>query len=222
MRSETSSTEITIVIADDHQLVRDGIRAYLHTQPDLRLLAEAGDGANAIEAVTAHAPDVVLLDLVMPGMDGVEAARRIKLASPRTQIIILTSFDDDRHALPAIKAGALSYLLKDTGPAALGSAIRSAARGESVLHPRIASLLVGEVRSPTTSISVFAELSERELDVLKLIADGANNAEIAARLFIAEGTVKGHVSNILNKLHLADRTQAAVLAWQQGLKRTNT
>jgi two-component system, NarL family, response regulator LiaR len=219
MHTKQTGPEITIVIADDHELVRGGIRAYLHTQSDMRLLAEAGDGMTAVEAVIAHAPDVLLLDLVMPGIDGVEATRKVKEASPRTQIVILTSFDDDRYALPAIKAGALSYLLKDTGPAALGDAIRSAARGESVLHPRIAARLVSEVRSPATAVNLFAALSVREIDVLKLIAEGASNAEIAARLVIAEGTVKGHVSNILSKLHLADRTQAAVLAWQQGLKR---
>ncbi len=156
----------------------------------------------------------------MPEMDGIEATRQIGRVSPRSQVIVLTSFHDDSYIFPAIKAGALSYLLKDIGPAELADAVRTAARGETVMHPRIAARLAQELRGGRGATSSPAtELSDRELEVLRLIADGLSNAEIAERLVISEKTVKGHVSNILSKLHVSDRTQAAVFAWREGLAR---
>ncbi len=211
---------ITVLIVDDHSVVRQGVRAFIETQPDISVVAEAETGAAAIEAATEHAPDVVLMDLVMPGMDGVEATRLVKQVSPRTQVIVLTSYHQDEHIFPAIRAGALSYLLKDVEPKELADAVRKAARGEAVLHPRVASRVVQELHGARREgANPFTELSDRELDVLRLIADGLSNAEIAERLVISDKTVKSHVSNILNKLHLADRTQAAVFAWREGVVR---
>jgi NarL family two-component system response regulator LiaR len=212
--------QITVLLADDHALVRDGVRAYLQTQRDLLVVAEAATGAEAVRLVAEHAPDVVLMDLVMPDTDGVEATRRVRSASPRTQVIVLTSFHDDAHIFPAIKAGAISYLLKDIAPRELADAVRQAARGESVLHPRVATRLVRDLRAERErSVNLFAELSDREFEVLQLIAGGLANAEIAARLVLSEKTIKGYVSNLLEKLSLADRTQAAVLAWREGIVR---
>jgi NarL family two-component system response regulator LiaR len=211
---------ITILLVDDHQVVRQGVRAFLETQPGMIVVAEAESGETAVTLAAEHAPDVVLMDLIMPGMDGVEATRQLKKASPRTQIIVLTSYHQDEHIFPAIRAGALSYLLKDLGPQELADAIRKAAVGEAMLHPRVAARVVQElsgVRQET--INPFTELSERELEVLRSIAAGLNNAGIAEKLFISEKTVKSHVSNILSKLHLADRTQAAVYAWREGIVR---
>ncbi len=212
---------ITILIVDDHAVVRQGVRAYLETQSDLLVVGEAASGAEAIRAAGEHVPDVVLMDLVMPEMDGVDATAHIRRASPRTQVIVLTSFHEDKHIFPAIKAGALSYLLKDIGPAELAEAVRAAARGEAVIHPRVAARLVGELRGDRSQMfNPFIELSEREMEVLLLIAEGLSNAKIAERLVLSEKTVKGHVSNVLGKLHLADRTQAAVYAWREGLIRS--
>ncbi|MCG3210527.1 MAG: Transcriptional regulatory protein LiaR [Anaerolineae bacterium] len=213
---------ITVFIVDDHKVVRQGVRAFLDTQPDLVVVGEAESGAEAVEAVAEHAPDVVLMDLIMPGMDGVEATRQVKKVSPRTQIIVLTSYHQDEHIFPAIRAGALSYLLKDAEPDELASAIRKAAAGEAVLHPRVASRVVQELHGARQDTpNPFTALSDRELEVLRLIADGLSNADIAASLIISEKTVKSHVSNILSKLHLADRTQAAVYAWREGVVRRN-
>ncbi len=210
---------ITILVVDDHEIVRRGIISLLDTQADIAVTGEAGSGDEAAKAAEEEAPDVVLMDLVMPGMDGVEATRRIKRISPRTQIIVLTSYHDDEHIFPAIQAGALSYLLKDIEADDLVEAIRKAARGEAVVHPRVAARLVREVHAiPDRSENPFVDLSPRELEVIDLIADGLDNAAIAERLFISTKTVKSHVSNILSKLHLADRTQAAVLAWRRGMK----
>ena len=169
-------------------------------------------------------PDVVLMDLVMPGMDGVEATRRLKQLSPRSQVIVLTSYHQDEHIFPAIRAGALSYLLKDVDSSELAGAVRKAARGEAVLHPRVAARVVQELHGARQSATFnpFTELSERELEVLRLIADGASNIEIAERLVISEKTVKSHVSNILSKLHVLDRTQAAVFAWREGVMRRDS
>ncbi len=211
---------ITVLIVDDHSVVRQGVRAFLEAQEDIVVVGEAASGEEAVRLAAETVPDVVLMDLVMPGMDGVEATRRIRRASPRTQVVVLTSYHEDAHIFPAIKAGALSYLLKDVGPDELAEAVRAAARGEAVVHPRVASRLISELRGegerPTNP---FAELTDRELEVLRLIAEGLSNAEIADRLVISEKTVKGHVSNILGKLHLADRTQAAVFAWREGIVR---
>jgi NarL family two-component system response regulator LiaR len=158
------------------------------------------------------------MDLVMPGMDGVEATRKVKDISPRTKIIVLTSYHQDEHIFPALQAGAISYLLKDVKAQDLVSAIHSAARGEATLHPRVADRLIKQVRSgKKETSSAFTELTEREMEILTLVAKGHSNQRIAEELVISVGTVKGHVSNILSKLHLADRTQAAVYAWQEGI-----
>jgi NarL family two-component system response regulator LiaR len=211
---------ISVLIVDDHALVRRGIRAFLESQPDLVVSAEASAGQEAIQLADELAPDVILMDLLMPGMDGIEATRQIKRASPRTQVIVLTSYHEDEHIFPAIRAGALSYLLKDVRPEELAEAIRKAATGEAVLNPRVAARLVQEVQGRSAEVAnLFTDLSERELGVLRLVANGLSNAEIAENLVIGEKTVKSHVSNILAKLHLADRTQAAVLAWREGLIR---
>ena len=211
---------VTVLLVDDHTIVRQGVRAYLDTQPDLQVVGEAGSGGEAIHMAAEQAPDVVLMDLLMPGMDGVEATRRLKHASPRSQVIVLTSYHQDEHIFPAIRAGALSYLLKDVGPADLAEAVRKAARGEAVLHPQVAARVVQEIQgAPRDAVNPFTDLSARELEVLKLIADGASNEQIAEQLVISEKTVKSHVSNILSKLHVADRTQAAVYAWREGVVR---
>lgn len=218
--SSGSGETITVLIVDDHALVRQGVRAFLETQPDITVLADVGSGAEAVRLAPELVPDVVLMDLVMPEMDGVEATRRVKQASPRSQVIVLTSYHQDEHIFPAIRAGALSYLLKDVDSEELASAVRKAARGEAVLHPRVAARVVQELHGAIQStLNPFTELSERELEVLKLIADGASNSEIAERLVISEKTVKSHVSNILSKLHVLDRTQAAVYAWREGVVR---
>jgi NarL family two-component system response regulator LiaR len=211
---------ITLLIVDDHAIVRQGVRAFLETQPDLAVVGEAQSGDEAVRVASEQAPDVVLMDLVMPGLDGVEATRRVKQTSPRSQIIVLTSYHEDEHIFPAIRSGALSYLLKDVSPHELVDAVRKAARGEAVLSPRVAARVVQELHGAHRgALNPFTALSERELDVLKLIADGASNEEIAHQLVISEKTVKSHVSNVLSKLHVVDRTQAAVYAWREGIVR---
>lgn len=209
---------LTIVIADDHALVRQGIRSFLETQPDFLVVGEADSGEAAVHVVTELVPDILLMDLVMPGIGGVEATRRVKRVSPHTQVIVLTSYHDDEYIFPALRAGVLSYVLKDVSVDELAETVRKAARGESVLHPRVASRVVEEFRGVRQEKpNLFTELSNRELEVLRLIADGLSNAAIAEKLVISEKTVKVHVSNILSKLHMLDRTQAAVFAWQQGI-----
>jgi NarL family two-component system response regulator LiaR len=212
------SEPITILIVDDHPIVRQGVRTLLDIHPDLQVVGEAESAEVALPLVEELVPDVVLLDLMLPGMNGVEATRHIKRTSPRTQIVVLTSYAEDEHIFPALRAGALSYLLKDIRPRELAESIRKAARGESVLHSRIAARMIQEVREAKRKIPpAFAELTPRELEVLQLLADGQTNADIAAQLVLSEKTVRGYVSNILSKLHLEDRTQVAVFAWQQGL-----
>ncbi len=219
-----TNDKITIMLVDDHAIVRSGIRAYLEVLPDIQIIAEAESGTQAVKLAEQQAPDVVLMDLKMPEMDGVEATWRVRQVSPRSQIIILTSYHEDSHIFPAIKAGALSYILKTVGPEELANAIRSAARGEVTLSPKVASRLIGEWRDDRSDgMQDYMQLTEREQEVLALIAEGLSNAEIADRLVISEKTVKSHVSNILSKLHLADRTQAAVFAWREGIiKKENT
>jgi NarL family two-component system response regulator LiaR len=211
---------ISVLLVDDHAMVRQGVKTFLETQPDLSVVGEAGSGEAAIQLAAQLVPDVILMDLIMPGMDGVETTRRLKQVSPRSQIIVLTSYHEDEHIFPALKAGALSYLLKDVSAEELASAVRKAAAGEAVLHPRVAARVIKELQGRRTeTLNPFTELSERELEVLKLIADGMSNAEMAAKLVLSEKTIKGHVSNILGKLQLADRTQAAVYAWREGVVR---
>ena len=217
---DTMSDPITVLLVDDHEMVRRGVRAFLETQEDISVVAEAGSGEEAVRLAVEHAPDVALMDLIMPGMDGVEATRRLTIRSPRTNVVMLTSYHDDEHVFPAIRAGALSYVLKEVGPEELADAVRKAAAGEAVLHPRVAARVVRELHGARREEpNAFRELSDRELEVLKLIAAGLSNAEISGRLYVSEKTVKSHVSNILGKLHLADRTQAAVYAWRQGVVR---
>jgi len=211
---------ITVLLVDDHEVVRQGVRFFLETQPDLSVIAEADSGLTAIKLAEENIPDVVLMDLIMPDMGGVEAARRIKDLSPRTQIVVLTSYHDDEDIFPALQAGAISYVLKDVRMEELADVIRRAVRGEATLHPRVASRVIQELHgSRTQELNPFTELTNRELEVLKLIAKGLSNSEIADQLIISEFTVKGHVSNVLSKLHLADRTKAAVYAWQKGVVR---
>ena len=213
---------ITVLIVDDHALVRGGVRGYLETQPDICISGEAASGEEAVRLAADQVPDVVLMDLVMPGMDGVEATRRVRQVSPRSRVVVLTSYHDDVHIFPAIKAGALSYLLKDVGPEDLAGAIRAAARGEAVLHPHVATRVMQELRGARGEVlNPFAELTDRELEVLRLVAEGLSNAQIAERLVLSVKTVKGYVSNILSKLYLADRTQAAVFAWREGMMRSD-
>jgi len=211
---------ISVLLVDDHAMVRQGVRAFLETQSGISVVGEAGSGDEAVKLAAQHIPDVILMDLIMPDMDGVETTRRVKQVSPRSQIVVLTSYHEDEHIFPALKAGALSYILKDISAEELASAVRKAAAGEAVLHPRVAARVIKELRGMRgDKVNPFTELSERELEVLKLIADGMSNAEMAAKLVLSEKTIKGHVSNILSKLHLVDRTQAAVYAWREGVVR---
>jgi two-component system, NarL family, response regulator LiaR len=211
---------ITIIIADDHEVVRNGVRSYLETVPDFQVVGEACSGEEAIAQVTELIPDIVLMDLIMPGLDGVETTRRIKKISPRTQVVVLTSYHEDVHIFPALKAGAISYILKDMKMEKLVDVLYRAVQNEVTLHPLVAARVLQNIRGELGEDQpLFTELTERELDVLKLIANGYTNTQIAGELVISENTVKGHVSNILSKLHLADRTQVAVYAWQQGIVR---
>jgi NarL family two-component system response regulator LiaR len=205
---------ISVVIADDHPFVRHGLRTYLQTLEDMDVAGEATNGVEAVELVERLLPDVVLMDLVMPEMDGVGAIRRIREVAPSTRVIALTSFADDEKVFPAIKAGAAGYLLKDVRPADLADAVRKASRGEALLAPSVAARLMQEVSGERPAP---AGLTERELEVLRLIARGMSNKQIARELVVSEKTVKTHVSNILAKLHLADRTQAALYAVREGL-----
>lgn len=211
------TASISILIVDDHEVVRNGIRAYLETLPEFNVVGEAASGEEAIKMAGDLIPDVVLMDLVMPGMDGIETTREVKKISPRTQIVVLTSYHEDEHIFPALKAGAISYVLKDMKMDKLAEAIQSAIRGEVTLHPLVATRVLRNLRGESNGEAFYAELTERELEVLKFIANGLSNSQIADQLVISTNTVKGHVSNILSKLHLADRTQVAVYAWQKGI-----
>ena len=176
------------------------------------------DIEEAINLVSELIPDVVLMDLIMPGMDGVETTRQIKRISPRTQVVVLTSYHEDAHIFPALKAGAISYILKDMKMEKLVDVLHRAVQGEVTLHPRVAIRVLQNIRGENPDAEpLFTDLTERELEVLKLIASGLTNSQIAEKLVISENTVKGHVSNILSKLHVADRTQVAVYAWQRGI-----
>jgi NarL family two-component system response regulator LiaR len=211
---------ITVLLVDDHEVVRQGVRAFLEAHSEFAVVGEAETGAAAVKLAEEHIPDVVLMDLIMPGMDGVEATRRVKNISPRTQIVVLTSYHEDEHIFPALQAGALSYILKDVKMEELAEAVRKAARGEPSLHPRVAARVIQELHgTKRDEFNPFTNLTNREMEILKLIANGLSNSEIAGQLVISVHTVKGHVTNILSKLHLADRTQAAVYAWQKGVVR---
>lgn len=212
------NTPIRIVIADDHVLVRQGIRAFLETHPDLDIVGEAEDAAGAAQLCESQKPDVTLVDLVMPG-GGIEATRAIRATSPQTQVVLLTSFEDVQQIVAAVQAGALSCMLKDVDADALADTLRKAARGEAMLHPRVAGKLMDALRrGAEPGNELLQTLSQREREVLTLMADGFSNQQIAERLGIGEKTVKTHVSNVLGKLNVNDRTQAAVYAWKSGLK----
>ena len=216
----TDSTEkIKVLIVDDHQVVRQGLRTFLELQEDILVVAEAGDGQTALEMVRQFSPHVVLMDLVMPRLDGITATRQVKSLASDVKVIALTSFTEDDKVFPAIQAGASSYLLKDVSPDDLVGAIRAAYRGEARLHPDIARKLMEQVAGQTTPSRdmPLAELTEREHEVTRLVAQGCSNQEIAKELVISEKTVKTHVSNILSKLQLADRTQLAIYAIRKGL-----
>ncbi len=202
---------IRIVIADDHPIVREGIRTLLATEPGMLCVGEASDGAAAVALYREPRPDVVLIDLIMPNQDGISAIREIKSIDPLARILVLTSFLQDEKLFPAIKAGALGYLLKDSSPQELLSAIRQVARGGLSLHPLVARQVIQELGEPSKG-PVTEPLSDREEEVLQLLADGRSNQEIADQLAISERTVRNHVGSILAKLHLANRTQAALYA----------
>jgi NarL family two-component system response regulator LiaR len=213
----TAAPRIRVLIADDHALVRMGIRALIGTEPDMQLVAEASSGAEAIRLALAYQPDVILLDLVMPQTDGIEAIRRIREHQPGARILVLTSFATDDKLFPAIKAGALGYLLKDSRPEDLIRAIRQVHQGESSLHPAIARRVLEELARPSHQQPTTDPLTARELEVLRLVARGLSNDDIARELVISEPTVRTHVSNVLSKLQLASRTQAALYALREGL-----
>lgn len=214
------SDQITVLLVDDHKIVRQGVRAFLEAHEEFIVVGEAGSGLEAVKLSEEYIPDVVLMDLIMPEMDGVEATRQVKDISPRSNIVVLTSYHDDEHIFPAMEAGATSYILKDVDLDELAKAIRRAARGEVTLHPKVAARILQELHGiRSEEVNPFTELTKREMEILKLIANGRSNAEISEQLVISNHTVKGHVSNILSKLHLADRTQAAVYAWQKGVIR---
>ena len=201
---------IRILICDDHAVVREGLRALIGTEPGMEIVGEAGDGEQAVEAVRALRPDVTLLDMVMPRMDGLEAIKAIKGEFPEARILVLTSFAEDDMVFPAIKAGALGYLLKDSSPDELVRAIRDVSRGEASLHPSIARRLILELSQPTSLPPTPEPLTERELEVLRLVAKGYSNEEIAAALIVSERTARGHVSSILSKLHPVSYTHLDV------------
>ncbi|MEC0248585.1 response regulator transcription factor [Paenibacillus chitinolyticus] len=214
--------KIRILLADDHAVVRKGLQMFLATQPDLELAGEASDGRQALEMIASLSPDVVLMDLNMPGLNGIEAAEIIKRDHPRVKVIVLTSFSDQDHVLPAVRAGARGYLLKDIEPDELVRAIRRVHAGQVELHPEAAGKLMNSIAfaeevQAAGAASPLEELTKREAQVLKLIASGMSNKEIGEALFISEKTVKTHVSHVLDKLGLADRTQAAILAVKHGL-----
>jgi NarL family two-component system response regulator LiaR len=210
-------SHIRVFIADDHTVVRKGIRAMLETVPDIEVVGEAENGREAVDKVQELAPNVVLMDLMMPEMDGLEAIQRIKEQQPETRILVLTTFAGEDNIFPAIKAGALGYHLKDSRPQELIQAIRQVYRGEASLHPLIARKVLDELSRTSDRPPTPDPLTPREVEVLQLVAQGLENTEIADKLVITEATVRTHVSNITSKLHVATRTQAALYALREGL-----
>lgn len=214
--AKKAADAVRVLIVDDHAVVREGLRNFLGMLPAIELVGEAASGAEAVATVPKAKPQVVLMDLMMPGMDGIEATRRLHELHPEVKVIVLTSFADDDRLFPALRAGAVAYLLKDVGPKELAEAIAAAARGEVRLHPDVTKRLMSELSGGTPK-RPEDELTEREREVLRCIARGRSNKEIGEDLFISEKTVKTHVSAILDKLGLQDRTQAALYAVKHGL-----
>jgi two-component system, NarL family, response regulator LiaR len=208
--------KIRILIVDDHKILRDGLRMMIASEPGMQLIGEAADGEEGVQKARELKPDVILMDLVMPRKSGLEAIDEIIAENPEQKVLVLTSFADENKVFPAIKAGALGYLLKDSSPQQLVDAIRAVYRGESSLHPSIAIKLIRELRQPSNLPLADEPLSERELDVLRLVAKGLSNQDIADQLIVSEWTVRTHMRNILSKLHLANRTQAALYALREG------
>jgi two-component system, NarL family, response regulator LiaR len=206
---------IRVLVVDDHAIVRKGVVSLLATEPNIQVVGEASNGREAVEKAVALKPDVVLMDLVMPEMDGIQAIQLVTAAQPKTRILVLTSFATDDKVFPALKAGALGYLLKDSNPEDLIEAIQRVKNGESWLHPAVARKVLNEWAHPEQA-EPPEPLTERELEVLRLLAQGLSNREIAEYLVLSEATVRTHVSNLLAKLHLASRTQAALYALREG------
>ncbi len=210
---------IRVLICDDQAIVRDGLELLLNLERDIEVVGLAQDGAEAVDLVAKHRPDLVLMDLKMPGMNGIEATRQIRAHAPNVKVLVLTTFDDDAWVFDAVRAGALGYLLKDTPRAEVLKAIRGTIAGQSFVDPQVTGKLLQQVASrqeqPATAIT--DKLTEREVDVLRLLARGLSNADIAGRLYLSEGTVRNYISALLAKLNVADRTQAAVLAIRHGL-----
>jgi len=218
----TETTEsIRVLIADDHAVVREGLRALITSEPGMEVVGQAADGAEAVLKARSLHPDVILLDLVMPRKGGLEAIGEIKRENPEARILVLTSFAEDDKVFPAIKTGALGYLLKDSSPQELLQAVREVYQGESSLHPTIARKLIRELSQPSELPPAEEPLTAREVEVLRLVAQGLSNQEISEKLVVSERTVRNHVSNILDKLHLANRTQAALYALREGLASLN-
>jgi NarL family two-component system response regulator LiaR len=208
---------IRVLIADDHAVVREGLHALIGTEPGMAVVGEAADGIEAVDQARALAPDVILMDLMMPRLDGIGAIEAIKAERADARILVLTSFAEDEKVFGAIKAGALGYLLKEAAPPELLQAIRDVAAGEAALHPAIARKVIRELARPPDLPPTEEPLTDREVEVLALVAKGLANQEIADTLIISERTVRTHVSNILDKLHLANRTQAALYALREGI-----
>ena len=213
---------IRILIADDHAVVREGLRALIDTEPRMELVGEAVDGIEAVQKARSLQPDVLLLDLVMPRMDGIAAIGEIKRENPAVRILVLTSFSEDEKVFSAVKAGALGYLLKDASPPELLRAIREVARGEPSMQPSIAHKVMRELQRASHLPPTEDPLTEREVEVLRWVAQGLSNQEIGEKLVVSERTVRAHVSNILGKLHLANRTQATLYALREGLADPDT
>lgn len=213
---------IRILIADDHAIVREGLRALFATEPDFELVGEAVDGQEAVDKFRAAQPDILLLDMLMPRKDGLGVIDEIRKEDPDARILVLTSFAEDDKVFPAIKSGALGYLLKDSSPQELLQAIRNVYRGEASLHPTIARKLMRELNQPPSLPPTTDPLTEREVEVLRLVAQGLSNDDIAGQLVVSERTVRTHVSHILDKLHLANRTQMALYAVRQGIARLDS
>ncbi|SDM49661.1 response regulator [Sediminibacillus halophilus] len=207
---------ISVLFVDDHEMVRIGVSAYLTTQPDIEVIGEADNGKKAVELALELRPDIILMDLVMEGMDGIEATEKIVKAWPEARIIVVTSFIDDEKVYPALEAGASSYLLKTSKASEIAQAIRSTYQGDAVFEPEVTNKVMAKMRNRQTTLP-HESLTAREMEVLLLVAQGKSNQEIADELFIALKTAKVHVSNILSKLEVQDRTQAAVYAYRQGL-----